>query len=501
MAGADQSPESCARAAASPRLSAHRRTDLDAGLRSTATTTTTTRSSPLSAAYASPSGVGRIARGSAGSTTPKRSVELDVGGEPSGGTASGLNVSQLRHGHTGAGGRTSHGGSRSSSSSPRCSLEASRSAGGTPKPSPRLAAAGQASPSSNRNSPRTGNASTRRGETGTPDRWRDAHLGSSGGAYNSTGLTATELSPRSASGATSLRRRPAPLDFVAAESLPVADPVDIPQAYNPSTALAKSFASMDIAADSTSAAELASQSESGLDPSGSPVIDTAIPSSRLSLSDALVLDTAGEVTFSAASFLSSSTSTSASQASTHGPSSDHGRANSHDNAFTRARWPSGGVAASGGLPFSASAAANLSSFATTTSPTTLTSYRPRATATGSLPVSPRSPPTTASHFSDLSPGVDRGQLVGLGELATPRWTSGVLERRWDADSVGASHQRVLASGEIKVSGTRYRWSTPSGRVLTSTSTFSVNYLHRGYRLADPCPTNRKALFQSCRLVL
>ncbi|GAA5870412.1 hypothetical protein JCM3774_002722 [Rhodotorula dairenensis] len=466
MAGADQLPDSDPRTAASPRLSAHRRADLDPGLASTATATTTSRSSPRSAAYASPTVPGRTVRNLAGSTTPKRSIELDGDGGGvdvhSSGTASGLNVSQGRHG---AGGRPPHVGPRSSPGSPRRSLDAIRSAGGTPKPSPRLAAGqGQGHASSDltmRNSPRAANAPTR-DATVAQDCQRDSGLGSNGA--NSSRAVEPRDDRHSVSGVSSARRRPAPLDF-APELLHAAGPISDAQAYDGSADLAETFASMDIAAESTSAVERASDesirtSDSparslGFDPSSSPVIETTIPSSRLSLSDALVLDTDGETTFSAASFLSSSTSTSASHASARGASSDHVRLTSHESVFGRARWPSGGMTGSkaGGLPFSASAAANLSSFATTTSPTTLTSYRSRATATGSLPVSPRSPPSSASQFSELSPGVDRGQLVGLGELATPRWTSGVLERRWDADSAGASHQRVLVTGETK--------STPS----------------------------------------
>lgn len=85
-----------------------------------------------------------------------------------------------------------------------------------------------------------------------------------------------------------------------------------------------------------------------------------------------------------------------------------------------------------GLPYSSSAAANLSAFAGPLSPPT----RPMGETTGSL----NSPGTgsrsrSASNQSiggPESPVTDRSKLIGLGELATPRWTSGVLERRWGA---------------------------------------------------------------------
>lgn len=75
-----------------------------------------------------------------------------------------------------------------------------------------------------------------------------------------------------------------------------------------------------------------------------------------------------------------------------------------------------------GLPFSVSAAANLSSLATSLSPT------PSAHGFSSVQPFPRSP--SGERSGPESPVTDRSKLIGLGELATPRWTSGVLERKW-----------------------------------------------------------------------
>ncbi|KAK4703629.1 dual specificity tyrosine-phosphorylation-regulated kinase 2/3/4, partial [Phenoliferia sp. Uapishka_3] len=90
-----------------------------------------------------------------------------------------------------------------------------------------------------------------------------------------------------------------------------------------------------------------------------------------------------------------------------------------------------------GLPFSMSAAANLSSMAPV-SPTarSSTSNTPGASAdsdyygTPATPSTPHGERNRSSTSGVESPVTDRSKLIGLGELATPRWTSGVLERRW-----------------------------------------------------------------------
>ncbi|ORY79331.1 hypothetical protein BCR35DRAFT_97550 [Leucosporidium creatinivorum] len=110
-----------------------------------------------------------------------------------------------------------------------------------------------------------------------------------------------------------------------------------------------------------------------------------------------------------------------------------------------------------GLPFSMSAAANLSSLSPTLSPPSSSSIQQRTTSDdqGGFPRSPsggeRSRSTSGTSGPE-SPVTDRSKLIGLGELATPRWTSGVLERRWgtpydekrkasrDEDGLDASEQ-------------------------------------------------------------
>lgn len=87
-----------------------------------------------------------------------------------------------------------------------------------------------------------------------------------------------------------------------------------------------------------------------------------------------------------------------------------------------------------GLPFSMSAAANLSSLSPTLSPPS-SSIQQRATSDeqGGFPRSPSGGERSRSASGTSgpeSPVTDRSKLIGLGELATPRWTSGVLERRW-----------------------------------------------------------------------
>ena len=165
-------------------------------------------------------------------------------------------------------------------------------------------------------------------------------------------------------------------------------------------------------------------------PAQSPVLNMSIPSSTLELSEdnnARDDDTIG----SGISYLSSSTSSSNNleaddQPRPYQPSSFLGSStSSYEQAYLTRPYQGVGL----GLPFSVSAAANLSSFANSGS---RSSSQPH-------PIDIPSPSTTArdpyrsprpEDRNGGSPVVDRGQLIGLGELATPRWTSAALERRW-----------------------------------------------------------------------
>ncbi|GAA6011240.1 hypothetical protein JCM10207_008274 [Rhodosporidiobolus poonsookiae] len=160
-------------------------------------------------------------------------------------------------------------------------------------------------------------------------------------------------------------------------------------------------------------------------PESSPVLTTDIPSSRLSLSDdvhgaADNDDTVG----SGFSFLSSS----ASDSSAFG-AADAARPYQSSSSSSAQPYNHGGVGL--GLPFSMSASANLSSLGT--SP-----FGASSTFSAPPPPLPSTSPTTSPYDPYRSPGgrssgspvADRGQLIGLGELATPRWTSGPLEKRW-----------------------------------------------------------------------
>lgn len=75
-----------------------------------------------------------------------------------------------------------------------------------------------------------------------------------------------------------------------------------------------------------------------------------------------------------------------------------------------------------GVPFSASTSSALNSMLVPGSPR-------RAVPTGSTNSSPRLPSSYASSIQG-SPVLDRNQLVGLGELATPRWNHGTRTHYW-----------------------------------------------------------------------
>ncbi|GAA5842826.1 hypothetical protein JCM3766R1_007175 [Sporobolomyces carnicolor] len=174
--------------------------------------------------------------------------------------------------------------------------------------------------------------------------------------------------------------------------------------------------------------------------SESPAIELSIPTSNLHFEpSAAELDRDDDTIGSGISYLSSSTSSSKNieaddqprpyQPSSFLSSSTHG----YEQGPSSRPYQGVGL----GLPFSVSAAANLSSLAS----------RAPLSAPHPLPIDIPSPSSHGQAFRDPyrsprpdqdgtveSPVVDRGQLIGLGELATPRWTSAALERRWGAPS-------------------------------------------------------------------
>ncbi|GAA6059334.1 hypothetical protein JCM10212_005914 [Sporobolomyces blumeae] len=173
--------------------------------------------------------------------------------------------------------------------------------------------------------------------------------------------------------------------------------------------------------------------------SESPVIQTSIPSATLGLAGEEPAEADDDTVGSGFSYLSTSTSSGFDQPRPYKPSTSFGSSTtSYDDGAVSRPYQGLGL----GLPFSVSAAANLSSLA---------SSAPLGTTSSSSSVTPiaiPSPPTTSSAYDPYrsphpadraseSPGVDRGQLIGLGELATPRWTSAALERRWGAPDGGS----------------------------------------------------------------
>ncbi|GAA5822762.1 hypothetical protein JCM3770_003321 [Rhodotorula araucariae] len=253
-------------------------------------------------------------------------------------------------------------------------------------------------------------------------------------------------SPLSSGGSLS-RRRPAPLDFSREQVSPrspaielVSTPVD-GGTQNAAAWVAPAEVSPRSKVPPRRPQEGERDSLSGLitfDPSSSPVINMAIPSGTLTMPDDLgeVFDNDDTVA-SGMSFLSSSSSSSSVL--------DRAKARLYKPSALLSSSTGGGPRTHHGLglglPFSMSAHAGLSSLAVsptsstlppTLSPSSTTSI-PASPATADVYRSPvasyRDPNRSSLGFS---PVTDRGQLIGLGELATPRWTSGVLEKRWGA---------------------------------------------------------------------
>lgn len=196
--------------------------------------------------------------------------------------------------------------------------------------------------------------------------------------------------------------------------------------------------------------------------SESPAIELSIPTSNLHFEpSAAELDRDDDTIGSGISYLSSSTSSSKNieaddqprpyQPSSFLSSSTHG----YEQGPSSRPYQGVGL----GLPFSVSAAANLSSLAS----------RAPLSASHPLPIDIPSPSSHGQAFRDPyrsprpdqdgtveSPVVDRGQLIGLGELATPRWTSAALERRWGAPSDHGNDTDVFDVHDPMVSSHRSR---------------------------------------------
>ncbi|KAM0788381.1 hypothetical protein ACM66B_001520 [Microbotryomycetes sp. NB124-2] len=186
---------------------------------------------------------------------------------------------------------------------------------------------------------------------------------------------------------------------------------------------------------------------SGLHSFPSPYLGTAIPSASLDVSSRdFVAGSPRESAAAAATLFPSSPSSLAYLSSS--PTGAQAAASSSSNLGSSQAY--GGARAFAGvglgLPFSASASANLSYLGGPTSPAdprrppTQAYQGTRTSGDESLATSA----VEAQSFQIESPVLDRTNLIGLGELATPRWTSSVLERKWatplDAGSRRGSEQ-------------------------------------------------------------
>ncbi|GAA6037977.1 hypothetical protein JCM8097_009519 [Rhodosporidiobolus ruineniae] len=230
-------------------------------------------------------------------------------------------------------------------------------------------------------------------------------------------------SPKSSNG--SLRRKPPPpLEFAYEPSL---SPRSRPRGDSSASSEDEVEQLQEEATNPSPSKDEERDTLSGLihfDPSSSPVLNTAIPSARLHLSNDVVAEN-DDTLASLNSYLSSSTSGSSSTP--------------FDTSAPRP-YAAGSYAASSsaygnglglGLPFSMSASAHLSSLGTSPTSTTASSFAfPPPPIPSTSPTTSPNPYRSPAARSDASPVADRGQLIGLGELATPRWTSGPLERRW-----------------------------------------------------------------------
>ncbi|KAK4058399.1 serine/threonine protein kinase, CMGC, dual-specificity [Microbotryomycetes sp. JL221] len=174
---------------------------------------------------------------------------------------------------------------------------------------------------------------------------------------------------------------------------------------------------------------------SSLQPFPSPFLGTSIPSASLDVSSS--------------DFAAANHSPTIPQQASSPSTAIRRTSDSRQNAFASSSGSSQGFDGVGsrhysgvglGLPFSASASANLSSLANApVSPSQVHRFsmsaqpnmaRRRSSVETSLDPNTLSEEFKHASFDVESPVIDRTNLVGLGELATPRWTSSVLERKW-----------------------------------------------------------------------
>lgn len=92
-----------------------------------------------------------------------------------------------------------------------------------------------------------------------------------------------------------------------------------------------------------------------------------------------------------------------------------------------------------GLPFSMSVADSLSSFSST--------LQREPSVDELLALDLEAYNRSRSNSLLESPVTDRTKLIGLGELATPRWTSAALERRWDSTDIPPQPERIGEGSE------------------------------------------------------
>ncbi|GAA5884460.1 hypothetical protein JCM6882_005260 [Rhodosporidiobolus microsporus] len=310
--------------------------------------------------------------------------------------------------------------------SPRVPLDPSSTAGGA---SPRASRGPTIVPS-----PRSSSFRHSTTAAGPPQRAAGAAEPPTEGEFGES-VTRT---PKS-SGGSFRRKPPPPLDFAYESVSPKT------RARGDSSASSEDEGVVPTAAVNSSPGKAAQQEEerdtlSGLinfDPTSSPVLHTDIPSSRLSLSDDLPVRTPNDDTMASySSYLSSS-----------------GSSNLDAQSYQPSTFASSGAYGQGvglGLPFSMSAAANLSSLgASSSSSYSGFNFPPPPIPSTSPTHSPADPYRSPGGQSTGSPVADRGQLIGLGELATPRWTSGPLEKRWGAPDSEERRQQPVSGRRLE----------------------------------------------------
>ncbi|GAA5993038.1 hypothetical protein JCM5350_004909 [Sporobolomyces pararoseus] len=272
---------------------------------------------------------------------------------------------------------------------------------------------------------------------------RQSSLRQPAGTPNSSTLKeSTRWSPAS-SRTNSLRRKPPPrLDFSPDNSPRSQTQIDRAESPSRLNTQSQSHQQSQLVPGTPNREEEQKDTLSSLpSASDSPSINLSIPSSNLQFGSSADYRTAADfdrdddTIGSGISYLSSSTSSSRDieaddQPRPYQPSSLLSSSTTGFEHGNSAR-PYQGVGL--GLPFSVSAAANLSSLASRaplSSSHPLPIDIPSPSSIANYPRDPYRSPRPREERPGESPVVDRGQLIGLGELATPRWTSAALERRW-----------------------------------------------------------------------